>query len=323
MPEGPLNENGYAHSSFLLLFFGLLSLANIYVRVKKDRAKRAASKPSARPAKIMKQSSQSIIGKLLPVDKLKPGPWSIYSQVACAFWMISSGIIFAMVPCEVYEGFMWRWITAAYPLSSVFNYLFLFAKQNTVKGTNPLNTTVLLGEIFLTLVFTVPFIGLAYMIFLVKGRRNDDGMCVPVWEPWAPMMLCFGDTGISAICLYLFIKPLHNSMKTMGKGGGAPDDKLYKVLKRNLSSCLLTMSTSLVTMVACCFCGPNPEQLPASLFAAAWCSLDKWTDILAINVAFDDFKDASCCGGGGASYKVAPSGQSTEMESSGASTEGD
>jgi hypothetical protein len=80
MPDGLLNENGYAHACYGLLFFGLLSLANIYIRVSKDRAKRAASKASARPKKIQK-ASNSFIGRLLPADKLKPGPWSIYSQV--------------------------------------------------------------------------------------------------------------------------------------------------------------------------------------------------------------------------------------------------
>lgn len=60
--------------------------------------------------------------------RLQPGPLALASQCACCFRMISSGVIFDYVPCEFYHGFIWRWITFAYPMSSVVNYLFLYAK---------------------------------------------------------------------------------------------------------------------------------------------------------------------------------------------------
>ncbi|GMI18115.1 hypothetical protein TrLO_g1537 [Triparma laevis f. longispina] len=276
-------------------------------RFKREKAKRDAKKKSARPGKLQKA-------------RLNPGNWSIYSQVACSMWMLSSGLIFGLIPCEFAEGFMWRWITFAYPLSSVINYLFLYAKQSVVKGTNPSAKTILLSKVFVGLVCCVPFIGLAYMLFLVKAIRVEDGTCMPVWEVWAPLLLCIGDTAISAICLYLFINPLYHSAKKMH---ATKDDKLVKVLKRNLTACGLTMSTSLVTLLGCTMCGPEEKHKSAVMFVASWVAFDKWTDVHAINVAFDDFSDFAMCGEGA---KVKPDGTGSEeggsTEASGASEEG-
>ena len=143
-----LDENGMALPAFLLIGFGLLSFCNISLCIRKEIAKvsgagswvksrtrrlmltllapqRNSKKKSARPQKVKKGF------------KLDPGQWSVYSQIACAAWMLSSGLIFGLIPCETANGFMWKWITFAYPLSSVINYLFLYAKQDVVKGTNP------------------------------------------------------------------------------------------------------------------------------------------------------------------------------------------
>ncbi|GMI04683.1 hypothetical protein TrVE_jg1423 [Triparma verrucosa] len=298
-----LDENGMALPAFLLIGFGLLSFCNISLCIRKEIAKRNSKKKSARPQKVKKGF------------KLDPGQWSVYSQIACAAWMLSSGLIFGLIPCETANGFMWKWITFAYPLSSVINYLFLYAKQDVVKGTNPSLNTIRLSKLFVGLVACVPFIGLAYMLFLVEGVRTADGTCMPKWETWAPLLLCAGDTTISAICLYLFVNPLWHSAKKMGS---TKDDKLVKVLKRNLSSCLLTMSTSLVTLLACCWCGPDKSQYSAVLFTTCWVSFDKWTDVHAINVAFDDFSDISICGGSG---KVGVDKHNTSTDPGGSNTE--
>jgi len=144
-------------------------------------------------------------------------------------------------------------------------YLFLYAKQNTVKGTNPPPLTIKLSKLFLVLVSAVPFIGLGYFVFLVEGVRIE-GVCKPSWEWWAPVLLTLGDTTISMICLFLFVSPLHEASK-MSK---TKDGKLQKVLKRNLYSCLLTMGTSLVTLIGCIFCGPDADQHTVSMFVITW-----------------------------------------------------
>ncbi|GMH79784.1 hypothetical protein TL16_g08273 [Triparma laevis f. inornata] len=100
------------------------------------------------------------------------------------------------------------------------------------------------------------------------------------------------------------------------------DDKLVKVLKRNLTACGLTMSTSLVTLLGCTMCGPEEKHKSAVMFVASWVAFDKWTDVHAINVAFDDFSDFAMCGEGA---KVKPDGTGSEeggsTEASGASEE--
>jgi len=80
------------------------------------------------------------------------------------------------------------------------------------------------------------------------------------------VLLSTGDTTISMICLFLFVSPLHEASKMLK----TKDDKLQKVLLRNLYSCLLTMGTSLVTLIGCIFCGPDADQHTVTTFIATW-----------------------------------------------------
>ena len=100
--DGPLNENGMQWPVISLIFFGILSFGNMYIRWSaEDDKKKAAAKKSRK--KVAKKKN------------LMPGPLSLYAQIGCTVWMLSSAIIFSVVPCETMSGFMWKWVSKRLP----------------------------------------------------------------------------------------------------------------------------------------------------------------------------------------------------------------
>jgi len=91
------------------------------------------------------------------------------------------------------------------------------------------------------------------------------------------------DTALSLICLYLFVKPMTDYKN--------PPPEIKACLRRNLMSCLAVLSTSLVTMLCCALDSSGGWWL--STFATAYVAFDKFVDVVAVNIAFGDFRTKS------------------------------
>ena len=137
----------------------------------------------------------------------------------------------------------------------------------------------------------VQFAAILWFVWMVDAVYTDDGVCRPDWETYAPCILLVADTSVSLICLFLFVKPF------LGKSGeylrNNPATK--SVIARNLFACLLVLSTSFTTLLAAAI-DPTTAELGifrAATFIGPWVAFDKFTDIIAVNIAFNDFSGSN------------------------------
>eukprot|EP00947_MAST-08B_sp_MAST-8B-sp1_P001857 g1857.t1 len=211
---------------------------------------------------------------------------------------------FGAIRCDASSyltGLPWRLITSTYGCASTAGYFFLYAKQKSVGGRAFHNsrsaTEKWLVRVFRVVVPLVPAVSFVYFMWLVQGYYDTQGVCRAQWYAWAPALLCAADTSLGVICVYLFVKPfLHGDLMK--------DKTIRGVIKQNLYACLLVQLSTFVTMLMCMIDGAldstSGNTWPND-FMVHWLAFDKLTDIVAVNMSFQDFRI------GNAKAKVGPS----------------
>ena len=176
-----------------------------------------------------------------------------------------TALFMSLVPCDVPaigvwlgEGnaISWKVGIGTYVAANAGLYVFLYLKQKTMweslrsqgirdlmdakemKMTHTLQVLLLVGTAgYCTTPFLCGFV-------LIHGKYDAFGNCTGAWPVWLPFLLAFADTGLSLVCLKLFLLPLAVLRKTATMK--SVDTTLKHTMMRNRAACSVAVGSTFV-----------------------------------------------------------------------------
>jgi len=190
---------------------------------------------------------------------------------------------------------IWKVSSTLYIALTMAVYSFYYARSKiweVIKweGKERLETLAVVG------IAAMGITGLGFFWLPIKGVQYNaslsDGECAPVRRRWIPVCWMIGDTAVSALLLMLFIRPLAEIRKMLGRSSRsiALLLNMRRLIQKNRNLLAITVLVTLVVMVTVAISDLTLE------IVHYMCAFDRFITVQCITLTFSyDSQDCFYC----------------------------